>query len=113
MRQRRYKLKLYIDDIRVPATEGWDIVRTSSEAVEYLKLNGCPRFISFDHDLGGDDTAMIVVHWMVDKDLDDNGNFIPKDFDFNVHSANPVGVKNIVGLLGQYLRVKNEDFAHK
>lgn len=98
--------KLYIDDIRTPKFKGYDVVRTSFEAVKYLEENGCPNLISFDHDLGGDDNAMIVIHWMINKDMDKNGMFIPRGFEYNVHSANPVGKKNIEGLLGQYLRFK-------
>ena len=98
--------KLYIDDLRNPKSDGFDVVRTSSEAIRYMEENGCPDYISFDHDLGGEDTAMIVVHWMIDRDMDMGGLFISDDFEFHVHSANPVGVKNIEGLLGQYLRFK-------
>jgi hypothetical protein len=43
--------KLYIDDLRTPKTPGpWDIVRTSGEAIDYVKEHGCPEYISFDHD---------------------------------------------------------------
>jgi hypothetical protein len=63
----------------------------------------CPEFISFDHDLGGEDTAMIVVNWMIEKDLDNPG-FIPANFDFIVHSANPIGKQNIQGKLSSYLK---------
>jgi hypothetical protein len=96
--------KLYIDDIRDPKSSGFDIVRTSKEAINYIKKHGCPSYISFDHDLGGDDTAMIVVKWMVNKDLDSYGKFIPKNFKFNIHSANPVGAENIRSYLNNYIK---------
>jgi len=96
-------MRLYIDDIRDPKGDGFDVVRSSVEAIDYMSLAGCPEFISFDHDLGGDDTAMIIVKWMVDTDLDCDGEFIPKDFEFFVHSANPVGVANIHSFLESYL----------
>ena len=100
---------LYIDDERFPKTKkDWDIVRTSDEAINYITQNGCPSYISFDHDLGGDDTAMAVVKWLVEKDLDCKG-FIPLDFEFNVHSANPVGAANIKGYLNAYLRTREID----
>ena len=98
--------RLYIDDIRYPKTKGWVIVRTSADAIQYLKNTGCPDFISFDHDLGGDDTAMKVVKWMVENDLNNPG-FIPLDFKFNVHSANPVGAVNIEGYLNAYMRTRD------
>jgi hypothetical protein len=99
--------RLYIDDIRTPKSQGWDIVRTSSEAIEYL-INKCPMYISFDHDLGGDDTAMIIVKWMVERDLDNPG-FIPDNFKFNVHSANPIGADNIENYLNRYLKFRREN----
>jgi hypothetical protein len=99
--------KLFIDDLRQPASEGWQVVRSSAEAIEYLSLHGCPELISFDHDLGGDDTAMAVVHWLIERDLDMPG-FIPAEFSFSVHSANPIGAQNIHGTLGRYLAFKGE-----
>ncbi len=99
-------MNLYIDDIRTPRTNrDWIIVRSFEEAVHFMEVNGCPDYISFDHDLGdiGTKTGKDVANWIVEKDQDSEGNFIPDDFDFNVHSANPVGLKNIEGLLKQYL----------
>lgn len=96
-------MKLFIDDERTPPDDGseWIIARSSIQAIE-LCVDGCPSFISFDHDLGGDDTAMIFVHWMVDMDLDEPG-FIPADFTFYVHSQNPIGRQNIEQYLNRYL----------
>jgi len=98
---------MYLDDIREPKNDYTVIARTSQEAIDYLTCPlGCPAFISFDHDLGGDDTAMRVIKFMIERDLDMNGEFIPKDFEFNVHSANPVGAANINGYLNCYLNQK-------
>ena len=100
--------KLYIDDIRNPDTAGFDIVRSYDDAVFYMRLRGCPHFISFDHDLGDADapTGYDIAKWMVERDMNDSGGFIPADFDFAVHSANPVGAENIKGLLDNYLEVR-------
>ena len=43
--------KLYLDDERFPKTDGWEIVRTYEENLEWIKLNGVPDYVSFDHDL--------------------------------------------------------------
>ena len=95
---------LYIDDERIPKSEGWDIVRSYDEAICYMRKNGCPTYISFDHDLGhAVPTGKDIAKWMVERDLNDKGKFIPPDFEFNVHSANPVGAANIAGLLNNYL----------
>ncbi len=99
--------RLYIDDIRNPKSPNWDIVRSSVEAIQYLENNGCPEYISFDHDLNGDDTAMVIVKYMVNQDLDNPG-FIPEGFEFNTHSANPVGSANITGYLNSYLKQRSK-----
>ena len=98
------RYRLFIDDIRDPIASDWVIARTSSDALSVLEAHGCPFEISFDHDLGGDDTAMIVAKKLVSMDLDAGGAFIPVDFVYSVHSANPVGKANIEGLLEAFLR---------
>ena len=40
--------KLYLDDIRIPQTEGWDIVRNYDDFVFWVKLNGVPDEVSFE-----------------------------------------------------------------
>ncbi|MCD6435992.1 MAG: hypothetical protein J7L15_06345 [Clostridiales bacterium] len=100
------KYRLYLDDIRDPKGEFDFIARTSNEAIRIMESQDCPTFISFDHDLGGDDTAMKVVKYMINEDLDQKGEFIPEDFTFFVHSANPVGAANITGYINAYLKQK-------
>ncbi len=95
--------KLFLDDERMPPgdSSGWIIARTSAQAIEQC-MDGCPLYISFDHDLGDDDTAMPFVRWLVDMDLDTPG-FIPANFSFYVHSQNPIGRENIEKYLTGYL----------
>lgn len=100
MRQGSYTM--YLDDLRDPKGEFDYIVRSYDEAVELVESIGCPSFISFDHDLGEDGTGHDFAWYLVNKDLDNEG-FIPKGFKFFVHSANPIGSRNITGLLGGYL----------
>ena len=99
-------MRLYIDDIRNPKGDFDYIARNSEEAIEFMIRNGCPEFISWDHDLGGDDTSMRVVKWMIEMDLDTDKEFIPETFEFFVHSANPVGKANIEGYLNTYLKTR-------
>lgn len=103
--------RLFIDDLRDPIDPAWTVARSSAEAIALLLERGCPDEISFDHDLGGDDTAMAVVHRLIDLDLDADGAFIPLTFRFSVHSANPVGAANLRALLERYLglRASNAD----
>lgn len=101
---------LFIDDLR-HADDRFDLVaRTSRQAIQYMEQYGCPMFVSFDHDLGGEDTARAVVLWMLDRDMDSNQEFIPQDFKFQVHSANPIGAEWIRETLNSYLLLKARGF---
>ena len=105
---------LYIDDERTPSTDHeWVVVRSYNEAIDYLEANPCPSYISFDHDLGDGPTGKDIATWMVRRDLNcEPGNdYIPTDFQFNVHSANPVGRDNIKAVLEGYLAFREVDLA--
>ncbi len=118
---------LFIDDERYPKdvtwfggamrkkylNEEWQIARSKIEVAELIAKNGClPSFISFDHDLG-ECTAngYDIMRWLVSIDIGDlpcaYGRF-PDDFDFHVHSMNPIGAKNIHMYLYQYLRKREK-----
>lgn len=84
--------KLFIDDERFPVTDDWVIARSSDEAIALVLMHGMPVEISFDHDLGGDDTSRRFIMWMVDALLDEQITF-PVDFSFSVHSQNPIGAE--------------------
>lgn len=96
-------LKLWIDDIRPAPDDTWDTVTSSDAAIALLKFwveeFESPIFpldsISFDHDLGGDDTTRPVVLWLIENNV---------HFDnYLVHSANPVGVEWLEGMIERYL----------
>ena len=99
------KYKLFIDDEREPAKIKFDyIARDYKETMKIFDKYGSPSYISFDHDLGEKSkTGFDVAKNMVERDLDKKGGWIPKNFTYDVHSANPVGKKNISGLLDNYL----------
>lgn len=87
-------MKLWIDDVR-PAPEGWVWEKTSYDAIRRLLFvdpNDRIDEISFDHDLGGDDTAIPVVKLI--EVMAYAGTM--KRIKWNVHSANPVGRDAIV-----------------
>ena len=124
--------KLFLDDVRIPKdaiglvpdkhnqfyfSNDWEIVTNYDDFVEYIELNGVPKYVSFDHDLGdtamdeyfrnvatkgtldydnikemtGLDCAKFLVEYCVDKNQP-----LPE---YLVHSANPVGKRNIEGFL--------------
>lgn len=119
--------KLYLDDIRTPKTDCWEIVRTYDEFVKYIETNGVPDVISFDHDLakehtkyyfenGGHEnppnplnqqfnekTGYDAAKWLCEYCWT-NGLPLPE---WNVHSANPVGSDNIKFLLNNFQKKYN------
>lgn len=95
------KYKLFIDDEREPVGDGWIVARNSEAAMMAVAVYGMPDYISFDHDLGGDDTVMRFLHWLADTCLEDHTTFT---FGYNVHSQNPVGRDNIIGFIESFKR---------
>lgn len=84
--------RLWVDDLR-PAPAGWVWVKTSAEAIAALE-GGTWDELSLDHDLGGDDTTRPVVLWLAE-----HGGWPER---IMVHSANPVGVEWIKGMVARY-----------
>ena len=90
-------VRIYIDDIRA-APPGWTVVRNSRVALimidglrqQQIKIDA----ISFDHDLGGDDTTRPVMYYLCEHD------YWPERV--YVHSANPVGIEYLEGMVLRY-----------
>lgn len=97
---------------RIDPSRAYDVsVKTSEEAIEHMKTHGCPRFISFDHDLGLDSsgkemTSKPVQLWMVETDMDKPG-FIPEGFSYQIHSKNNQAANNL-SYLQDYLNKKKQ-----
>ena len=96
---------MFIDDIRNPPSNDWVVIRSSNDGISHIKKYGMPTFISFDHDLGGNDTTMVFLNrlinevWFNDEICLDN--LIPN---YIIHSANPVGAANIDGFMKSWKR---------
>lgn len=84
------------------------VCRSSKEAMRLCIVRGPPSMMYLDHDLGllhpetglisrGLDTTMMFLRWATNK-------FDDWDFDYEVHSMNPEGAKNIKSLLDSYTR---------
>jgi len=115
---------LFIDDERFPPDDKrhWVTVRTSAAAIAWIKKHGIPHFISFDHDLGGTDTAMEVVKFIAKNTIElknmtarerwftlttegrISGLKFPVGFMYYVHSQNPIGKRNIEGMMNSILK---------
>lgn len=103
-------MKIWVDDIRTPPddwTGHWKWCKTSKEAIQCLQfwkgiseskmwkhLSEPVELMSLDHDLGGDDTTRPVVLWCCENE------FWPDEV--VVHSANPVGVEWLEGMIERY-----------
>lgn len=101
--------KLFIDDERFPPDDSneWLIARSSNEAIDIVIKQGTPNFISFDHDLGGDDTAMRFIWFLIESHIEGSLDTFPTNY--YVHSQNPIGVQNIKGLMDNYIRTLSND----
>lgn len=86
-------MQLWIDDIR-PCPDGRLWAKTSAEAIATLAYKVIAK-VSFDHDLGGDDTSRRVVLWLCEHE-----DRWPTTV--RVHSANPVGVEWLTGMVDRY-----------
>lgn len=90
--------KLWVDDIRPAQDASWVVAINSFIAINILigcKVTGTPvEIMSLDHDLGGDDTSRRIVLWMCET------GFWPVEV--RVHSANPVGVEWLEGMIERY-----------
>ena len=97
-------------------------VKSYREFVDWIKFNGLPDAICFDHDLGmevaikarekgmskresrklkqKEMTGMDCAKWLVDYCID-NQLALPL---YNIQSANPVGKDNIDGLLQNFIK---------
>lgn len=101
--------KLFIDDERLPSESNFIIARNSFDAIWMIEHYGMPIHIAFDHDLGGLDTSMTLIHYISNK-LMDGKMKLPKGFSYSVHSMNPIGKQNIIGLMNAIIfNFKEED----
>jgi len=97
-------MKIWVDDIRTPPMgkndlfPKWLWMKNSEHTIELLswvKVRGfVVEIMSLDHDLGGDDTTRPIVLWCCEND------FWPVEV--RVHSANPVGVEWLEGMIKRY-----------
>jgi hypothetical protein len=101
------KWSLFIDDERFPAEKQKSIIiaRTSNQAISLIRqFKSFPNFISFDHDLGGEDTSMVFLKRMTNILFDELPYVcVSKDFKYSIHSQNPIGCKNIKGYMAQFI----------
>ena len=115
-------MRLYLDDLRTPTADDWQVVRSYDEFIAHIRMNGLESYevISLDHDLG--DTAMneyynnvrdnykIDYSNITEKTGLDCAKFLVAESmtksiplpQIYVHSANPIGSANIMGYINNY-----------
>jgi hypothetical protein len=101
--------KLYLDDVRDPPEPGYTVVRNSLMAVVTVVQRGkLPSFMSLDHDLGGDDNTMRFLKELhhIWEEQGANPEDIPQ---YIVHSANPIGTKNIISFMESWRKSAQAD----
>lgn len=76
--------------------DGFLPARSAKEAIALVTRLGPPSFMDLDHDLG-QDNCMDFLKWLADNYFE----FIPK---YNIHSANPIGKKNIESYMESWRR---------
>jgi len=108
------RYSLFIDDERFPPRNdgrNWVIARDWEEVMMCLRIHGMPGYISFDHDLGDEKhTGYDIVKFLVELDMGEDLEFtLPEEFDYYVHSQNPIGKENIERYLDNYLRFRQKN----
>ena len=89
------KVKLWIDDERHPPMDYLAWCTNSMDAIRFIdKFWGRIEVISFDHDLGDESygTGYDVLKFMEEKVYQESWE---PQMTFRIHSANPVGRKNM------------------
>ncbi len=116
------KIRLYLDDVRTPTSDNWEVVRNYDEFVAHIKMHGLENYevISLDHDLGDtamqeyynnvrdnytidyknikEKTGMDCCRWLVAESMNTK---IPLP-QIYIHSANPIGSANMMGYINNY-----------
>ena len=98
-------MKLWIDDCRVPPQNGnWTTwAKTFDEAMRYIRVNWYDiTDISFDHDLGHNCKTGYDILCVIEKECADGRYFTGN---LHIHSANPVGRKNMEAVINSIFRL--------
>lgn len=106
-------INIFLDDIRRPPSDGreWVVVTTAWQCIALLGRN--PRNVdtlSLDHDLGDPawGTGYDVAKWLEGCAGAAKYKYLPTHI--LCHSANPVGVYNILRAVDQARRLQNFDY---
>lgn len=98
-------MKLWLDDIRDAPDETWTVVRTACEAADMI-FSYDVEVISLDHDLG--DGVMTGYDLMNEIEVNAAKQWWTRvPLQFEIHSANPVGRKNMQAAIDSIERMRD------
>ena len=116
--------KVYLDDVRTPIENDWEIARNYDQFVEIIQRLGLNNIevISLDHDLDDsaiaeyyanakpnnmlnydnilEKTGMDCCKFLVEESMNTN-IYLPQVY---IHSSNPPGRENMMSLINNYLK---------
>lgn len=112
--KKNIKTLLWLDDVRDPMDKDIDWlvfspigrnvdihwITSYKEFINWITINGLPNAICFDHDLGDEESGYDCSKWLVRYHQTFGGTFPI----FASQSANPIGRKNILTYLKNYLK---------
>jgi hypothetical protein len=115
------RILLWLDDYRDPMQGQWLVfspiagsydvhwVKSYNEFKKWIKINGLPTAICFDHDLGTDNnpnerTGYHAAKWLIEYCIH-NSKPLPL---YNIQSSNPVGKENIDRLLKNFIKQQHD-----
>lgn len=89
-------LKLFLDDIRDPPDDTWILCR---DVPTFIHLARHADVLSLDHDLGDGVPTGYDVLLTLEKEVAMQGLWADKVPVIQVHSANPVGISNMIACI--------------
>jgi hypothetical protein len=108
-------MRLFLDDEREPPDDGqdWVVVRSVHEATTQALaayLLGIPlEYVSFDNDLGENQPeGKDFAKWLVKMDENRYPGMLTDDFNFYIHSQNPVAYIAIKSYIEGYLQARKD-----
>lgn len=106
--------KIWIDDLRNPPDDSYDIARNYQQAIDLLTKNQYDHAV-FDHDLadfdkhGNELTGWTILKWLTQRKKD--GFWVPKTY--KVISANSSVVPKMNDEIKKYLTVDVKDWDNR
>lgn len=98
-------MKVFLDDVRDPPDESWTLFRTPSK--EFFDAAKKADIISLDHDLGDDYINGYQILKIFEEEVFTHGLWIRKMPTILIHSANPVGIQNMLYAIQSIERMLN------